>query len=249
MDEDDDININHSGYLPIDKIDISKLNETLSSLQLLGDDYYLKMQVNNLTIVDPFITELESQVLRKLIDDERTPMVEAIFLSAQSQMWIFTAYELLRTWRQRVQDIVKLEENGKLKLRLDELQKNEKCHHFGNHFRAKQIQNVIDDPSQINSIKKDQRRVEIPFIRLEAIRISLAKHEVPKQNKSVAFQPGYGRINSCCGSLEYEMENGDVSLGTINRRDIADELRALPSDDKLPSDKEIESVTNFYHKI
>ena len=47
---------------------------------------------------------------------------------------------------------------------------------------------------------------------------------------SVALTPGYGRINQWCGSLDYQMEKGRLVLGTISRRDIADELRAMKGD-------------------
>jgi hypothetical protein len=50
----------------------------------------------------------------------------------------------------------------------------------------------------------------------------------------------YGRINQECGSLEYQMEMGQVIVRNISRRDIADELRAvnarvIPTEDDLRS--------------
>jgi hypothetical protein len=50
------------------------------------------------------------------------------------------------------------------------------------------------------------------------------------------MQSRHGRINKWCGSLDYELENGRYSMGEINRRDIADEIRMLVADDYLPSD-------------
>ena len=46
------------------------------------------------------------------IDIERTPSDTAMFVSAQSQMWIFALYELLRTWRSRTRKLIKWKENG-----------------------------------------------------------------------------------------------------------------------------------------
>lgn len=66
-----------------------------------------------------------------------------------------------------------------------------------------------------------------------------------KKDNSVALRPGYGRINSWCGALDYEIENGIYSMGTINRRDIADEIRALLADDYVPSDDDIASFDEF----
>jgi hypothetical protein len=74
----------------------------------------MRMQAFNLSITDPFLAALESDVLRKLIDEEHTPVPDASFLSAQSQMWIFAAYELFRTWRQRVADLIKWSESSGL---------------------------------------------------------------------------------------------------------------------------------------
>lgn len=77
------------------------------------------------------------------------------------------------------------------------------------------------------------------FARLEALRVSIAKHEVRGHRNSVALRPGYGRINRWCGSLDYELENGSYSMGYISRRDIADEIMALASTPS-PTDKRIE---------
>jgi len=227
------------------EIDQSALSKALCNLNLLGDDLFLRMQAFNLAIIDQWLTDLEYEVLRKLVDEERTPIAEATFLSALSQMWIFAAYELLRTWRQRAKEMVKWHENGGLKLKLEALKKEQGYLHLGREYRAAQIRSVIDDPSQIKAIRRDLKRTHILFARLEAIRILLAKHEVWNKGKSVALRPGYGRINSWCGALDYEIENGIYSMGNINRRDIADEIHALLADDYVPSDEDIASFDEF----
>ena len=234
-------------YLPPSEIDPSGLHTALCSLRLLGDDPFLRMQAFNLSIVDQFLTNLEYQVLNKLIDEESTPVPEASFLSAQSQMWIFATYELLRTWRQRTREMVKWAESGGLEQKLAVLEKDEGYMHFGRQYRASQIRAVLDDPSRIDAIKLDLKRTHILFTRLEAIRISLAKHEVRRKKGSVALRPGYGRINQWCGALDYEIENGRYSLGNINRRDIADEIRLVATDDSIPSDEAIKSFDTFMH--
>jgi len=45
--------------------------------------------------------------------------------------------------------------------------------------------------------------------------------------------------------LDYEIENGIYSMGTINRRDIADEIRALLAIDYVPNDDDIASFDEF----
>src|SRR6266704_2447173 len=120
-DEFDDNDENLPPYRDRADIGLSEFVEALGSLQLM-DDPYLRMQIYNLSIVDQFIMELEEEVLRKLLHDERTPP-ETMFLSAQSQMWIFAAYELMRTWRERIRDVLVLHKNGGLKLKIDALKR------------------------------------------------------------------------------------------------------------------------------
>ena len=232
-------------YKPASEIDHSALHEALCKLHLLGDDVYLRMQAFNLAIVDQFLTDLECQVLKKLVDDERTPGAEASFLSAQSQMWIFAAYELLRTWRARAREMIKWAESGGLEQKLAVYEKDEGYMHFGRECRAGQIKAVLADPDKVDAIRRDLKRTHILFARLEAIRVSLAKHEVRKKKGSVALRPGYGRINKWCGSLDYELEHGRYIMGEINRRDIADEIRLLAADDYVPSDEDIASFDAF----
>jgi hypothetical protein len=219
----------------------SKLRHALFRLQLLGDDPFLRMQVFNLALVDQFVTELEREVLEKLIQEERTPIPEAVFLSAQSQMWIFAAFEIMRTWRERADKMIKWSENGILESRLETLEQEIGYVHFGRQFRAAQIRRVLADPSIIDLLKDDLKRIHIPYARMDAIRVSVAKHQVKGRKNSVALRPGYGRINQWSGSLDYELENGAYSMGFISRRDIADEIRAL-FDGSPPADK---TITEF----
>lgn len=232
-------------YQPPSAIDTSALRVAFCKLNLLGDDMFLRMQAFNLAIVDQFLMELEYQLLKKLVDEERTPVPEAAFLSAQSQMWIFAAYELMRTWRQRARDMIKWANSGGLEQKLAALEKEKGYQHFGRQYRADQIKAVLADPDRVSAIQRDLKRAHMLFARLEAIRISLAKHEVRKKKNSVALRPGYGRINSSCGALDYEIEDGRYSFGNINRRDIADEIRMLLADDYVPSDEDIASFDRF----
>ncbi|WP_277047844.1 hypothetical protein [Caballeronia mineralivorans] len=223
-------------YRRPEEIDPAGLRSGLSRLELFSDDAYLQMQAFNLSVVDEFATKLEYEVLAKLIEQEATPLPEATFLLAQSQMWIFAAYELVRTWQQRAKNVVKWFENGGLELKIEALEKDVGYHHFGRIQRADELRRVSAEPAIVDKIKSDLKLVHIPFARLEAIRISIAKHEVQGRRNSVALRPGYGRINQWCGSLDFELENGAYSMGYISRRDVADELRALASRNEPPAD-------------
>jgi hypothetical protein len=232
-------------YRRREEIDPSELREALIALPLLGDDMFLRMQAFNLAIVDPFLMQLEADVLRKLLQEERTPLPEAAFLSAQSQMWIFAAYELLRTWRGRVRNIRKWAQNDELGAKRQALELDVGYPHPARKMRAEQIRRVQQDPAVIDRINNALRAVHVPFARLEALRMSMAKHEIKGRPGSVALRPGYGRINQSSGSLDYELENGHYSMGFISRRDIADELRRLAKPGVLPSDESLKQFDEY----
>jgi hypothetical protein len=238
-------NAGEPSYVPHAEIDPSALNSALSSLHFLGDDPFMRMQAMNLSIVDPFIADIEHQLLEKLIEEERTPSADAMFVSAQSQMWIFAVYELFRTWMQRTGELMKWHDNGGLEVKLRELEKDDGYRHFGKSIRASQIKRVIHDSAMILNIQNDRKRTHVLFGQLEALRVSLAKHEVRGRHGSVALAPGYGRINRWCGALDFELENGRYSFGYINRRDIADSIRAFPLMNELPTDEELASFDEY----
>jgi hypothetical protein len=235
-------------YRRFDQIDPAELRHALEGLRLLGDDPYMRTQVLNLSVVDPFLMEIEHELLKKLIAEERTPVPEAVFVTAQSQMWIFAAYELMRTWRQRAREIIQWAEKGILAVKIADLEQDVGYPHFGRQFRARQLKAVSAHPSVIEQVKEDLRRSHFLFRRMEAIRVSIAKHEVSGHRKSVALRPGYGRINSDCGSLDFELENGSYSMGFISRRDIADEIRALPTTE-VPSQEKMKEFDAYMRGI
>ncbi|WP_156882986.1 hypothetical protein [Rhodovulum sp. P5] len=231
-------------YPSPEAVEPGALHSALCSLTFLGDDPFLSMQAFNLGAVDQFIMDIEYDVLRELNETERTPVASASFLNAQSQMWLFMCYEILRTWRQRCRDVAKWSASGYLKEKIQSLKQDEGYLHVAKQMRAQQLQRVLEDRSQIELANADQKRVHVLFTQLEHLRMSLAKHEVRKKRGSVALRPGYGRINYLCGSLDYELEVGRVSLGTLNRRQVAEGIRALPSS-AIPSDEELASFDDF----
>jgi hypothetical protein len=71
-DEFDDKDDDKPPYRDRSEIGLNEFVKALGSLELM-DDPYLRMQIYNLAIVDQFIMELEEDVLRKLLQEERTP--------------------------------------------------------------------------------------------------------------------------------------------------------------------------------
>jgi hypothetical protein len=109
-------------YADMASIDPGGLAQALGRLALF-DDPFLRMQATNLGMVDVFLNQLEDQLVRALVEEDGTPLSTA-FVAAQSQMWIFAAYELLRTWKQRAKDTMKLIVAGRVEARLAELEKD-----------------------------------------------------------------------------------------------------------------------------
>jgi hypothetical protein len=67
-----------------------------------------------------------------------------MFVSAQSQMWIFALYELLRTWRQRIRTLRSWSNSGAISEILKRLE-NDK-HNLAALMRAQHIVQIRDDP-------------------------------------------------------------------------------------------------------
>lgn len=223
-------------YAAFEQIDWTALRRGLTSLHLF-DDPYLSLQITNLEIVDRFITELEQETLQQVGD--RMDIGQLAFLNAQSQMWIFSAYELLRTWRQRAKDVVKLVQTGGLVLKIKALKNDPGYVHPARQMRAAQLERVAAEPGMVDAIKEDLQITHIQFALLEHLRVSLAKHEVSGKPKQVAYAPGYGRVNSWCGSLDYQLELGRVILGTLSHRDVADAMRGLNDRSEIPTDQNL----------
>ena len=221
------------------EIEASELSQALGTLHLLGDDPYLPVQAWNLAIVDYFIMRLEWTAMRKRFDDEKEDLVDTTFISAQTQMWIFAAYELLRTWRQRAKDVLKLSKAGGLAMKADALDKELPYLHPGRKERAEQLRRVIADPSIVDAIALDIRRTHILFSQLEHLRVAIAKDEVSGKPKSVAYAPGFGTFNRWSGSLEYEIGFEGAIMSMLSRRDIAESLRHLSQPSDPPSDEDL----------
>lgn len=231
-------------YVPLQEIDFGKTFDGLCSLAVLRDDMYLRMQAFNLQIVDEWTTRLEYQVLRDLFEQERTPP-ETHFLNAQSQMWIMAVYEVLRTWRQRATYIEDMAKAGTLQQEIDKLDAEGNYFHPGKQARIALLEDALRDHELAARIGRDRKRLHITFRRIEAIRMNLAKHEERGKKNSIAHMPGYGRINSWCGSLDYELAAGRAIFGTISRRDVAESIRALADNADPPDDETLAHFDAF----
>jgi hypothetical protein len=215
--------------------DTTQFREAFTELPLF-DDFYLQMQAMNLDIMDGFIETQEEELLRKYIDTERTPVPDALFVSALGQLWIFGMYELLRTWRQRVEQVSRFvtaynsTPAGQKGTFMQE--KRKKVKKLGKHALGSpwaDFAKAIKSARYLERLNFAYDQSESAFRRIEALRISLAKHEIPKSKGAMALAPGYGRIDMTTGSIYWQvvLEGNEVDM--ISRRTIANQCRAFPT--------------------
>ncbi|HEX4005507.1 MAG TPA: hypothetical protein VHX60_05000 [Acidobacteriaceae bacterium] len=239
IDNDDD-----TVYSSTEEIDMWALPQSLGRLAMFAGDPYLTMQATNLGLIDRWLIDLESSVQRELLSEDRTPS-DSMFLSALTQMWLFAAYEVLRTWRQRAKEVLKLIQNSGLQLKIEGLEKELGYQHTGRELRARQLREVHENPELALKIEKDLRRTHIMFAQLEYLRVALAKHEVRGRPNAIAMAPGYGRIDNWTGSLTHELSNGRDILGYISRRQISDAIRTIDHDSEPQSSTELAKFDLF----
>jgi hypothetical protein len=213
--------LNSSHYGPVESLSFADLMWNLP----LMDDLFLAMQGQNVMLVDFYLRDLERDLLRELVETERTPYLATVIVSALSQMWIFAVYELLRTWRQRIKD---LKRDAQKPAAPDSAQSSL----AGLHYR-KQLAHLRMKSAYAKELDRAMTRIQPLFRRIEALRMNLAKHEVPKMNGVPALAPGYGRIDQIDGSISWQVDLGDSSAELVSRRNIADELRSLVIDRRV----------------
>ncbi|MBS9760714.1 MULTISPECIES: hypothetical protein [Pseudomonas] len=230
-------------YLPPDQIPQYALGEALKSLTLFSTDMNLVSQSMNLTIVDEFVMHLEYDYLRAKFNETPNPY-NSIFLAAQSQMWIFSAYEVMRTWTQKAKGYVHTAKNAGLHQKLENLRRDRGYVNYTALQRADEVQSLIDAPSLVKALEDDLARISFLFTRLETLRVALAKHEVRKRPNAMMVGSTVGFMNRECGSLEYQMNSGMIIQGNISRRDIADGIRAIP-EFTVPTPEEVKSYEQF----
>ncbi|MBP2463795.1 MULTISPECIES: hypothetical protein [unclassified Rhizobium] len=239
--DDDHINEDYDDqprYRSVAEIGPGDLVEALKSLAGFSENPFLMMQAGQLCMVDNLLNALEDEVMRHQADDDR-PREKMALLGALSPMWIYAAYELQRTWRQRCEEVIKLADSGGLDFKAGHLERDLGYRHYDRELRADQLRDAQQRPELVAQMRIDLRRTEIGFTTLEFIRVALAKHEVSKKGSKkppTAFAPGMARRNQYCGSMEYEMSNGGTIIRTVTRRDIAETIRFIPETEN-PSDE------------
>lgn len=215
-----------------------------------ADDLWLGMQARNLAMVDMgLLREMERNSLSLYFEHMRTPAMELTFQSAVSQMWIFAVYEFLRTWRERAKHLIKLADEyetvqarkrAKFVADAVEIAKGKEKHvkiamTFSAHYVAK-----LADATYMAPVRAYFARTEPLFAEIEALRVTLAKHQVPQTRGFAAEAPGYARMNFENGALYWQIVDKEGSIGVVDRRELSNALfgigaefseQAIPDDD------------------
>ena len=221
--EDEDGNIQES------------LHAVFLELPLFGQ-LYLNMQAQNIAMSDLDLREMETNLLREYMELEKTPFMTTMRVSAWSQMWVFAFYELLRTWRQRTRE---LSDYAKALKSSSDIEATKASFHqkFERTTRLSRNPEFFDQQAYaeaelapdhlIGRTERAKEIVEPLFRRLEAVRMTLAKHEVPKTRGLPALAPGYGRIDLSNGSIYWMIDYKDDTSDIISRRGLADDFADL----------------------
>jgi hypothetical protein len=178
-------------------------------------------------LIDFYLQDLERDLLREYIEIERTPLPATLIVSALNQMWIFAVYELLRTWRQRVRDLRQEAQKVPVPAIAGAEDTEPALEELAVVFRQGQLKRLRDEAGFADEVNEAYDRVEPLFRRIEALRMNLAKHEVPKMKGVPALAPGYGRIDMMSGSMVWQVDLGNMTVDMVSRRSLADQLREI----------------------
>ena len=210
-----------------------RIDDVVKALPLVNDDLYIGMQAMNLEIVDSMIESMEEDLLAEYIEKERTPIPSVMMVSALSQLWIFGVYELLRTWRQRVQSVLSFGDKAST---MEPADRALACDAKEASFQRPEVdaagvaphvgafRQAANSAEYREVLRTALYRSEIPFRRIESLRLHLAKHEVPKKHGLYGAGAGYSRINYD-GSIQFHVPLGGNQMDLITRRQIGPEGR------------------------
>lgn len=211
------------------------------SLPLL-DSPFLSMQARNVAVVDGYLEELERELYSEYIRTDRTPFEPFVLVSALSQMWTFATYELLRTWRQMARELLEYaarvdairgasdfeEQRARIPVpRKGGFPRAPTSESFVEHIYGALRLRVESEGGYAASLQDAVGRVRPVFQRLEDLRVTLAKHEVPGTKAVGASMPGYARFDHLSGGLCWMIDLKDGTSEIISRRELADGIRHL----------------------
>lgn len=214
-----------------------QLYEALYSLPMIDENVFLNMQAQQIGLLDEHIEGQEDWFRDLWFEREKFPAMESMFLVAIGQCWIFSLYELLRTWRQLATEIVahaadtagKSPDECRVRRegRMSRLERPAPSENMQEGLYVKFLERAETDSAFVSELKRHLQRIEEVFRTVEGLRVTLAKHEVAKAGKGRTYMPPYARGEQETGSMMWLVEDRDGSSSFVSRRAIADAVRGL----------------------
>lgn len=214
----------------------------------LCDDLWLGMQLRNIALVDlGVIRNIEAEALEEYFRTERTPTQILMVLSGLSQMWIFSLYEFLRTWRQKAKHIIATAKEyetvaprKKAKFLKTIIATAEGRHRFvriAPTFYTHQLKQ-ISNPEFVRRVQDYFDETSGLFSEVSAIRMALAKHEVEGKQGFAAEAPGYGRMSYFTGSIYWHYAHKLGFTDKVDRREIANAFLGITGEMTRPEQED-----------
>ena len=226
-------------YVPAEELDGTEIHSALSSLALF-DNPNLAIQAYNLGIVDRLITKLELTVLAQLNECGEASAHDVAVLGAQSRMWLMATYELMRTWRGWATEFVELHSCGGLKHELELYEDLD----TKVEPRAWILHEIKADPGIVFRLRDDLKRTHIAHTCIKYLSFALADQGPVGQREDEGLGVNYVGINEWCGALDYKVTTSGCTLSPINRRDIAEDIRAI-ADGPVPTGHQLANFDDF----
>lgn len=230
------------------------LYKVLDGLPLLRNPY-LNVQAQNIGVVDDLLQQMEADVWREYRRTDKTPFPAFMIVNALSQMWIFALYELLRTWRQMVNEVIRYHEQIEVIRNDSEFEEKIKRLRQGKKKKTKRLpqseemedlfynegfRQVESDPTFAHLLQKTLEIVNPTFRQISDLRMALAKHEIAGTNERGAsgmraYAPGYARFDTLrmTGALCWFIETKDGYEDIISRAGIVENIQKL----RIPAHK------------
>ena len=194
----------------------------------LFDDPHLKEQGQNVLLIDVYLRFLERDLVKEYVEGVGHPVVAARVASALSHMWALAVYELLRTWRERVR---KLKQDAQKPFSPIIKEANR----WATFLLRIHLDKLREDSSFAKELDRAYTRVEPVFRKFEALRMNLAKHQVPKMKGVPAMEPGNTAIDKETGCVAWMIDLGNKKYELFYRQSLGNELQNLVLPD--PDDK------------
>mgnify|MGYP005629659199 FL=1 len=86
---------------------------------------------------------------------------------------------------------------------------------------------IEEHEDYLHELKDSFEKIEPIFRTIEKLRVTIAKHEIPKSKGLFAQGPGYARIERNTGSMLWMIVTKDRYSEMISRRMISDKLRNI----------------------